>query len=194
MAEDIKAYEKALQKANDEGYEALSDEELNLLKYHNTYQGKLVNSDDYSPMQIEDIKDREKSGGNVTDEEKAALVGKKVDKQKKLLDVVIHGTNDIFRKNYDFKEDGVSFDIAIRMPNIVEEGRIVARQNTYLQGTASYQNDYINTVFYGLALIRECGIEIPVQLQDDDKLYAGAMKWLYKIATDFLGWESRFRY
>lgn len=179
-------------KAADQGIGSLTKEELKLLKYAPNEQEDMVNSDDYSDVQIDNIKKSQKEGKRLSGVEKAALVGKKVDKQNEQLDVFIHGTNDVFTKNYDFKEDGVSFFIAIREPNIREQGLILGKTNVYLDGMSRYVDPTWFDIFYTLSLIRQCGVDVPVELQNDKTIYTPAYKWLTQIGADFSEWEGRF--
>lgn len=191
---DNKLYEEALQQANDKGYESLSPEQLAAIKYHSQQETKEVNSDDYSEAQIRDIKERLKHGEKVTPEERAAVQGKKLDEQSKVLDIVIHGVNDLFMKHYDFKEDKVSFDISIRMPNIREQGRVFALVSSYTGGAQYTLPDYWYKAYYALSLLRVCGVDVPKQLASDDTLYPVAAGWLVTIYNDWSNWEQRFRY
>lgn len=180
-------------KVIDGGIGSLTKEEVKKLKYAPNDQEVMVNSDDFTDVQIANIKKSKKEGKQPSDIEKAALVGKKVDKQNEQLNVFIHGQNDVFTKHYDFKEDGVSFYIAIREPNIREQGLILGKTNVYLDGMSRYVDPTWFDIFYTLSLIRQCGVDVPLELQNDETIYTPAFKWLTQIGADFSEWEARFR-
>lgn len=189
---DKKEVQRIQQKYLTEGAESLTKEEIKILKYVGLNEDKIVDSDDYTEPQVQSMKRREAKGEKLTDTEKKVLLGKKIDKQQEFLDAFIHGTNDVFRKHYDFKEDGVSFDIAIREPNVSENGRILALTNSYLEGMGKFVTDTWYGIYYTLSLIRICGEQVPLELKDDDKMYSPTYNWLLKIGNDFSEWESRF--
>jgi hypothetical protein len=180
------------QKALTEGLGSLTPEEVKALKYAGVNDEKIINSDDYSEPQIRNIKERKDKGKKISNDEQAALIGKKIDKQENVITSIIHGYNDIFHKHYNFKEDNVSFDITIREPNISENGRILAQTNQYLYGMAEFATDYWYNIYHTISLIRICGEQVPVELQDDDSIYSPAYVWLEQIGHDFDEWESRF--
>jgi len=167
-------------------------EEIELLKYGDNDDDEIVESGDYNDVQISDMKKRKAKGEKLTSTESKVLTGDRIDKAQEQLMRFVHGRNDIFHKHYDFKEDGVSFDISIREPNIGEQGRILAMQGNYLLGLGNYVNNYWNDIYYTLALIRTCGEQVPKELANDDKIYSPAYKWLEQICSDFSEWERRF--
>lgn len=188
-----KAYRKVLEKVQTEGYQNLTEDEINVLKYHDIDDGHMVNTDDYNDIQTKDIKERKDKGENLTDDEKAVLVGKKQDDRNKEVDVILHGVNDVWSKHYDYKEDGVEFDVSAHMPNIKENGRILSLLNQYLLGTSMMTSNYWYQVYHGLALLRVCGETVPDELKDDEHIYIVSANWLKNIDEDFSQWMSRFR-
>lgn len=180
-------------KVMETGYDSLTDEEKKIYKYYANHEDIPVNSDDYSDVQIDNIKSRQNAGSPIDEIEEAALLGKQVDKRDKALDEFIQGTNTVFTKHYNFAEDGVSFDISIHEPSIRERGLIIGKTTRYLDGVGQLAGDYYYEVFYVLSLIRICGDEVPIELADDSKMFAPTEKWLVKIGSDFEEWEARFR-
>lgn len=189
-------YESVLKKLNDLGDGALTQDEKNILKYGAPEKEKMVNSDDYSELQAKDMKKRQDKGEKLDDVEATVLRGKRLDDSNEAVeDVVIAGHNDVWRKTYNYKEDGgLEFTVAIRMPTIVEEGRIKAKVQNYFVGTAGYYNDYWNGVYEALSDIRVCGVDVPKVFADDDKIYAVTADWLYNVWVDFEEWKARFLY
>lgn len=181
------------EKASTKGFDSLTDEEQRILEYAPNLEETMVNSDDYSDVQIKNIEKSKEEGKKPSPEENAAMVGKAVDKTDNTLMRFVHGTNDVFRHHYNFKEDGVEFDIAIREPNIRERGLILARTSNYLDGMSSLVDISSYNIFSTLSLIRQCGVDIPLELQDDRTMYAPSMNWLLQIGSDFSDWEKRFR-
>lgn len=176
-----------------EDFSSLTPDEQKILEYAPNQDPREVDSDSYSALQIQNIKKDAAHGKEPTPEQKAAIIGKKQDKANQTINRVIHGTNDVFRKHYNFKEDGVSFDIAIREPNIREQGLILSRASAYLDGLGNYVDPTIYNIYYTLALIRECGVDVPIELADDETMYSPANRWLLQIWRDFSDWEARFQ-
>lgn len=188
-------YEDVYKKLTELGEQALTQDEKNVIKFGAPKEDVLVNSDAYDEIQVKDIKRRQKTG-NVSDEEVAALEGKDIDARNEMVEnIIIAGHNDVWSKHYNYKEDGgLEFDISIRMPTIIDEGSIRAKQQDYLGGTASYWPEYLSGVYYALALIRVCGVDVPDVFKDDRKIYAVTADWLFNIYQDFEEYAGRFRY
>ena len=49
-----KAYQKVLEKVQTEGYQNLTEDEINVLKYHDIDDGHMVNTDDYNDIQTKE--------------------------------------------------------------------------------------------------------------------------------------------
>lgn len=188
-------YSEVLKKVTELGVDSLTKEEKDILKYQAPATDKMVNTDDYTTNDVDNIKLKQEHGIPLDSVEKTVLVGKEIDEKNKLVDVIIGGQNDVWEKTYDYRDDGgLKFTIAIKAPTIIEEGTIASRVQRYLGGTAMYWDDYTNAVYRALALIRTCGVKIPDVFKDDDHIYAVTQGWLYQIAVDFTEWQSRFRY
>ncbi|AMQ66603.1 tail assembly chaperone [Bacillus phage Shbh1] len=112
--------------------------------------------------------------------------------QKKALDRVIRGVNDVFEKTYKFEELDLEFTVKMRYPNAIEVGRIQARLARYLEGMNNYASTYVITVYSTLAAIREVGIDVPEFLDDDEKIYN--LEILHLIGRDFQQWMDNFRF
>ncbi|AAY52876.1 hypothetical protein [Listeria phage List-36] len=113
-------------------------------------------------------------------------------KQKKTLDRIIKGVNDVWTHEYDFKELDLKFTIRLRAPNALEQATIQANREAYLKGTGALVSDYIYTIYHTLATIRTVGVDIPKELAEDDNIYNTAI--LYQIGRDFAEWLDTFRY
>lgn len=195
-------YEDVQKKADELGLAALTPEEKNVLKFGAPEEEKMVDTDDYDTIQTEDIAKRSKEGKKLTAVESTVLRGKQLDDTNKFVDnVIISGHNDRWFKHYNYKEDledgqtvGTEFDIEIRIPNVIDEGAIQAAVNRYLVGTAEYSSEYIQKMYYALALIHRCGTKVPDIFKDDDKIYSVTGDWLVAIYADFTEWQSRFQY
>lgn len=171
----------------------LTPEQIDIVKYADNNEDKVVDSDDYTPAELAHIDYLEENKMPLGDEYQKVKAGKTIDNFDYVATTIIHGQNDLFVKHYNFKEDDVSFDISIKEPNISEEGQILAYQSQMLLGLNGSMSDYWNSVFYGLALIRVCGKSVPMQLEKDENIHAPQYPWLATIANDFLEWEARFR-
>lgn len=138
---------------------------------------------------------------NVTDiETKKALTDEEIDKitynkqeeSIKAVNRIVRGINDVWEKDYEFKDIDLKFTIALRAPNAIESGRIQAKREQYLSGTGTFVGDQVYGAFQGLATIREVGVKVPIELQSDEDIYNLAI--LYKINEDFTAWLNSFRY
>lgn len=105
---------------------------------------------------------------------------------------VIPGVNNIWEKEYDYKDLGLTFKLSIKVPNAIEQGRIQARREQYLRGMGAFVNDYIYGCYQALATIQEVGIEVPEILADEERIYNLAI--LYDIHRDITEWLDTFRY
>lgn len=190
---DKQEIQRVKDKALQEGFDKLTEDEIHTLKYSRVDENKMIDSDDYTEPQKENMKKRKDKGKKLSPVENAVLKGVQKDKQDEMIRAVVHGYNDLFFKHYDFKEDGVSFDISIREPTIVENGEILAKTSNYIVGMANFVPAYWYNVYHTLALIRVCGESVPVELADDDSMYAPSYDWLVQIGNDFSEWEARFR-
>lgn len=105
---------------------------------------------------------------------------------------VIRGENDLWEKDYEYKDLDLKFSISIRVPNAIEQGQIQARREQYLRGMGTFMNEWIFDAYNGLATIREVGVDIPKELEDDERIYNLAI--LAEINNDFSEWLAQFRY
>ena len=131
-------------------------------------------------------------GENLTDEEVNILKYYNDAEERKQLDRIIPGVNDVFSKHYNLKEYGLEFDIKIKAPNIIENGKIQARREAYLEGMGMAVSNFIFQSYQMLATIRVCGVEVPEVLADDKKIYN--LYVLGVIAKDYGEWLNSFRY
>ena len=113
-------------------------------------------------------------------------------KERKELDRIVHGVNDTWVKEYDIKELDLKFKISIKAPKVADQGRIQALLERYLDGVGSLVSQYVFTVYHTLATIRVCGIDVPIELQDDERIYNTNI--LFRIGNDFAEWLDTFRY
>lgn len=192
MAEE--KYEDVVKKVNENGIDSLTLDEKKILRFKQPENEKMIDSDKYSELEVSSIKERQKSGSKLTDDEQAVLLGKEIDNKNEIIDIVVNGQNDTWFKHYDYSKDGgPTFDISIKVPTIGEEGRIATLVQKYLGGTAVYWDAYTTSVYHGLALIQVCGRNIPKEFADPDKIYNVSAGYLHDINEDFVEWENRFR-
>lgn len=111
--------------------------------------------------------------------------------QKKVIDRVIRGVNDVFEKDYDFKEFDRTIKIKLRVPNAVDAGKIHSRTAAYLNGMNNYASEYFITVFDTLSALRIVGIDVPKELAKDEDIYN--FDPLYIIGKDYRAWLNSFR-
>lgn len=111
--------------------------------------------------------------------------------QKKVIDRIIRGQNDIFIKHYDIPEYDMNFEIHIQAPNAIEFGKISAQMAGYLSGMNNYLSQYMVMVYQTLAMIQVCGKKVPDFLQKPDEIYN--LDILYTIGVDFAEWMNTFR-
>lgn len=132
------------------------------------------------------------NGDSLTDEEINFLKYQNTVEEHKQLDRIIRGVNDTFYKEYEFKEYGLSFNISIKAPNAIEQGKIQARREAYLEGMGMAVSPFMFQAFQMLATIRVCGVDVPKALEKDEEIYN--LQVLYLIAQDYIGWLDSFRY
>lgn len=131
------------------------------------------------------------NGEKLTDEEINRLKYETNEEEISQIDRIIRGVNDVFVKEYDFKEYGLNFTIKIKAPNVKEQGKIQGRREAYLQGMGLAVSPFYYNAFDALATIRVCGVEVPKELQNDDDIYN--MYILIEIGRDFGQWLGSFR-
>lgn len=112
--------------------------------------------------------------------------------QKKVIDRIIRGVNDVFVKEYNFEDLGLHFTIKLRAPNALEIGMIQARMSAYLGGMNNYASEYMILVYQTLATLRTTGIDVPKELEKDEDIYN--LDILYQIGRDFQEWLNNFRF
>lgn len=192
-----KKLEEIRAKIHESGPSSLTEEEVKFLRFNDIDKGKMIDSADYSQFDKDNIEARQANNQSITNEEKAIMVGKKQDDRNDAVSDILTSYNDMWSKDYEFKEDKIKFSIAIKAPTISEKAKIVAMANNfYLQGGMPYQTQHNYNVFNGLATIRVCGKRVPDFLKDDEHMYATiAIEYiLEKIYLDYSEWLSRFRY
>ena len=188
-------YTAVLKKVTEKGVDALTMEEKKILRFGAPKDEKMIDTDKVSKLEVDNLKDRQKKGEKLTDDESTVLVGKEIDNKNELVDIIINGQNDTWHKDYDYsKDDGPKFSISIKAPTIGEEGRIQTLMQRYLGGTVVYWDDYTISVYHGLALIEVCGRKVPDIFKDPDKIYGVSAGYLHDINEDFIEWQNRFRY
>ncbi|AGY48488.1 tail assembly chaperone [Bacillus phage Spock] len=113
------------------------------------------------------------------------------EEQREVVDRIIRGKNDVFRKEYDLPEFDLKFTVAIKAPNAIEVGKIQAMTAGYLSGMNTYMSQYYLVVYQTLASLRVCGKEVPKCLEKDEDIYN--LDILYAIGVDFSAWMQTFR-
>lgn len=189
------SYETVQTKLAEQGFTSLTPAEKEVLKYGGPEENKMINTDAYDAADVDMLNYKQAAGIPLDNEEKTVMYGKEIDNKNDLVNMIIHGQNDLWHHDYDYTEDGgPKFTISIQIPNILEQGQIKARVQQYLGGTAMYWDEYTVAVYTALATIRVCGRQVPDVFKDDAKIYAVTSDWLYQINQDFEEFQSRFRY
>lgn len=184
-------YEQALEKAKNNL--PMTPEELELVKYGNSEDKTTKESvKDISTLSYEELIEKAKKGEKLTEDEEDRLKYHKEEEQSSQLSILISGVNNIWEKTYDFKESGLKFTIKVHAPTIVEQGKINALREQYLQGSGSFTPTTTFVAFQMLATIRVCGEEVPKIFENDDNIYATQI--LYRVGVDFHDWLNRFQY
>jgi len=163
-------------------------EEIEALKYPGSNKKK-----EYTEDELTKLRQRSENGEKLTDDEANALHKQDSEKSIKDIDQILQGVNDIFSKDYIFSEDNEKFHVEIKAPNVIEDAKIKALREKWLDGTGLDQNMFDYTAYTALATLNVCGTKVPVQLADNDKIYPPTLSWLYEIGVDFNNWMSRFR-
>lgn len=145
----------------------------------------LADGKDYTVEELQAIIDEQKARDLETVE---GILKPTEDSRKR----VIPGVNNVWEKEYDYKDIDLKFKLSIRVPNAIEQGRIQARREQYLRGMGAFVNDYIYGCYQALATIQEVGIEVPDILADEERIYNLAI--LYDIHRDISEWLDTFRY
>jgi hypothetical protein len=123
-----------------------------------------------------------------TPEEREVEVRKE---QKKAIDRIIRGVNDVFEKDYKYEDLNLEFTIKLKAPHALEIGKIQARTSAYLGGMNNYASEFMLVVYNTLATIRVTGIDVPKFLEKDEDIYN--LDILYTIGRDFQQWLNSFR-
>lgn len=121
------------------------------------------------------------------------------EEQANVLEEVIHGTNDVFDKEYDFlKELGLKIHVRVHKPTIRETARIKALRSEFLFGTA--QNTTTDMFFETMFILNEA--DEGTQVFDKNgrivKDYFSLDKYaredvVLAIANDVFAWMATFR-
>lgn len=112
-------------------------------------------------------------------------------KEVETINRVIAGENDVFEKDYKFKELGLEFTIKIKYPNALEQGKIHAQTALYFDGLSRFMPENIMLAYTTLASLRVCGIDVPEFLQNDEEIYN--INILAVIGKDYVDWLNSFR-
>ncbi|WNO29823.1 tail tape measure protein [Bacillus phage SDFMU_Pbc] len=128
---------------------------------------------------------------NNTQKTSEELAVEKQFEQKKAIDRIIRGVNDVFEKTYDFAEFDEPFTVKLRAPNALDAGKIHSRTAVYLNGMNNYASDYFIVSYNALASLRVVGIDVPKELANDEDIYN--LDVLYTIGKDFQEWLNSFR-
>lgn len=139
----------------------------------------------------EQLVEKINKGEKLSDEEINLLKYQTEQAETKTLDRIIRGVNDTFIKDYDFKEFGMKFTIKIKAPNAIDQGKIQARREAYLEGMGMAVSTFIFQVYHTLATIRVCGVDVPKELEKDEDIFN--LHVLYAIGGDFAEWLNSFR-
>lgn len=131
------------------------------------------------------------SGEKLTDDEINALKYFNNEEEINLIDRVIRGVNDTFVKEYNFTEWKLKFTVKIKAPNAIDQGKIQALRESYLNGMGMSVSTFIYQVYQTLATIRICGFDLPKELEKDEDIYN--LNILYIIGQDFNKWLATFR-
>lgn len=132
-------------------------------------------------------------GDEATPEEKAELEKyKKLQAEKKVVNRVIAGHNDMFEKHYKFDEMDLEFDIKVKFPNIREQAKIQAATERYFEGLGSLMPLNAIKAYRMLATLRVCGKQVPDVLAKDEDIYN---TYIFNvIAEDFQEWMNTFQF
>lgn len=174
-----------------ETLEQLSTEERQQLKYAKVDHADMPKKE-YTPKELEELRKQSEAGEKLTPVEASALREYQNDKRVKAVNMIIQGANDVWKNDYDFKEDQVKMHIEIKYPNVVEMGRIEAMKQDYLGGYGQEVAPVYELIYDTLATIRICGVKIPQELANDNNIYN--LEWLAQIGIDFRAWKATFRY
>lgn len=113
-----------------------------------------------------------------------------LEKEVDMLNTLIRGENDIFEKEYTFKELKESLKVKVRYPTLIERGRINAIREEMLYGMGKYQPELVFVVFNTVAVLEVCGIDVPKYLRKESSPRDDV---LYRIGLDLSVWLNSFR-
>lgn len=134
----------------------------------------------------------EKNYSKMTKEEIDAIKYKQEEEQEEVLDKILKGVNDVFKKDYDFKELDLKFSIALHIPNAIETGRILSLTSKLLDGDVFSVPKMYYDAFHMLATIMIVGDDIPKEFEDPEKVYN--LDPLIIVRKDWLEFLNSFRY
>lgn len=131
--------------------------------------------------------------GNLTPEQQAEKEkNEQREKEVKVINRIIRGSNDVFSKSYNIEELELKFDLKVRFPNIMENAKIQAMVERYFEGLSAYMSPQLVRIYRMLATIHVCGVEVPSILENDEAIYN--LQLLGYIADDFQEWMDTFHY
>lgn len=107
------------------------------------------------------------------------------------LNVLLRGVNDTFKKHYNFEEDGLDFNIEIKVPNALEEAQIADKVYALFPDSNFIPGEVWQT-YYTIYLVHDFSKGAPKALTDIDNIYN--TDWFTKIGADYQQWRSQFRY
>jgi len=125
------------------------------------------------------------------------------DVQNDAVEMVVVGRNDVFKKDYVFKELGLKINLNVHVPTIREKAKIMAQRSEIFFDTP--QDPYTNRVFEMLFLLENSGKQTKVYKIDKDGNeeqelvdYFSVDKYpredvLLVISEDVNEWLGRFR-
>lgn len=117
-------------------------------------------------------------------------MAEKSKKENELLEKLVAGVNDVFEKEYEFKELDLKFLIKVRYPNFIQRAKVNARREELLFGTGLNQSMGTYIVTQTLCLLDECGIDVPDYFNLNGYPREDVV---FKIGMDLNEWLDSFR-
>lgn len=167
----------------------LSLDEIKKIKYADDSANK---KPEYNSKTVKQLRNKVENGQKLTPDEAKILHEDDANQATQQFDYIVRGFNDMFVKEYNFDEDKIKFTIKIKMPNIIQNGKVEALRDHYLDGTALNQSVFIYNAYDALALIRVCGVDVPKELAKDENIFEPGLEWLNAIDKDYSNWAARF--
>ncbi|XWX32061.1 tail assembly chaperone [Staphylococcus phage PG-2021_27] len=113
-------------------------------------------------------------------------------KKENTVNKVIKGVNDTWEKEFNFPKSDLHFKLRLRVPNVLEQGRIGALTSQYLAGNDENVSPAVYNAYYMLATMQVVGIQIPKEFRNPEDVYV--IEPLFEIYIEWVDFLDSFQF